>query len=345
MKQATINEIHTKLTQAARTEESFVYYSDIIQMAGIGHLSGGALRGELGHVLYEVNEYDRIEDRNRPMLSAIAVSAEMRPGDGFYLLARDYEKLDSEDEDIELAFWFTELEALRDYWQTLSETIFRGVSVTYQAVHEALQDFDEKYPNPSDYDQWIDKDGYKYALEFAGRLYPPKHMLSVVTGIDVSRFSGGDQTNRVFQQLGLVVVEKPTVNTAENLYLLTEEDRAIIAQTMELTFREGGRILVSSYQYERDTRARQACINHYGFDCYVCGFNFAQTFGEIGEGFIHVHHLNPLSQQDGEREIDPIDDLRPVCPNCHAMLHKKTPPYSVAELQDVLQQTAKQSKV
>lgn len=254
------------------------------------------------------------------MLSAVAVSAEMRPGDGFYVLARDYKKLNSEDKNTELAFWFAELKALRSYWQAHSETAFRGVSVTYQAVHEALLDFDEKYPNPGDYDQWIDKDGYKYALEFAGRLYPPKHILSVVTGIDVSQFSGGEQTNRIFQELGLVIVEKPKGVTNENLYLLTEEDRAIIAQTMELTFHEGGKILISSYQYERDTRARQACIKHYGFDCYACGFNFAHTFGEIGEGFIHVHHLSPLSQQDGEHEINPIDDLRPVCPelSCHA---------------------------
>lgn len=124
-------------------------------------------------------------------------------------------------------------------------------------------------------------------------------------------------------------------------YELTEEDRAIIAQSQGLTFREGGKVLVSSYQYERDTRARKACIDAYGYDCAVCSYNFGQEFGEIGKGFIHVHHLNPLSQQDGEHEIDPINDLRPVCPNCHAMLHKRTPPYSIEELRTIRQQVAK----
>ncbi|MEO8610943.1 MAG: HNH endonuclease [Chloroflexota bacterium] len=347
--EAIIKTIHGHMVHAARKdnddEDSLVFYSKIIHMADIGHYGEG-VGGALGHIFYEINEYDRAQDPNRPMLSAVAVSSEeMKPGRGFYDLARDYRKYRGKSEREEFEFWLKELKALRDYWQVHSITNFKGVSVTYQAVHEALQDFDEQYPNPSDYDQWIDKDGYKYALEFAGRLYPPKHILSVVTGIDVSRFSGGDQTNRVFQQLGLVVVEKPTGTTNENLYLLTEEDRAIIAQTMELTFREGGKILISSYQYERDIRARQACIRHYGFDCFVCGFNFAHIFGEIGENFIHVHHLNPLSQQDEEHEINPIDDLRPVCPNCHAMLHKRNPPYSIAELQDIRQQTTKQSKV
>ncbi|MEQ8673630.1 MAG: HNH endonuclease [Aggregatilineales bacterium] len=123
-------------------------------------------------------------------------------------------------------------------------------------------------------------------------------------------------------------------------YQLTEEDRAIIAQTMELTYREGGKILVSSYQYERNPKARRECINHYGSDCYICDFNFGQIFGNIGEGFIHVHHLKPLSEQDGEYEVDPIGDLRPVCPNCHAMLHKRMPPYSIEELKNIREQAS-----
>jgi len=121
-------------------------------------------------------------------------------------------------------------------------------------------------------------------------------------------------------------------------YELSEEGRAVIAQTMQLTYREGGKDLVSSYQYERNPDARRDCIKHYGFDCHVCGFNFGQEFGEIGVGFIHVHHLTPLSQQDGEHEVDPIADLRPVCPNCHAMLHKRNPPYSIQELKTIRQQ-------
>ena len=52
----------------------------------------------------------------------------------------------------------------------------------------------------------------------------------------------------------------------------------------------------------------------------VCGFNFEDRYGTHGKGFIHVHHLDPLAQ--GEREVVPERDLRPVCPNCHYMLHR-----------------------
>jgi 5-methylcytosine-specific restriction enzyme A len=72
--------------------------------------------------------------------------------------------------------------------------------------------------------------------------------------------------------------------------------------------------------YERDPKARKACIEHYGLNCTVCNFNFEAVYGERGSGFIHIHHLKPVSE--GEYELNPINDLRPVCPNCHAMLHR-----------------------
>jgi 5-methylcytosine-specific restriction protein A len=67
----------------------------------------------------------------------------------------------------------------------------------------------------------------------------------------------------------------------------------------------------------------------------VCDFNFEAKYGEIGSGFIHVHHLTPLANIGKEYEVDSIRDLRPVCPNCHAMLHKKYPPYSIEELKSI----------
>jgi 5-methylcytosine-specific restriction protein A len=86
-------------------------------------------------------------------------------------------------------------------------------------------------------------------------------------------------------------------------------------------YAEGGLVSVLSNRYERDARARTECIRHYGSSCVVCGINFAKAYGGLGTGFIHVHHLTPLSQIRSKYKVDPIKDLRPVCPNCHAMLH------------------------
>jgi 5-methylcytosine-specific restriction protein A len=105
-------------------------------------------------------------------------------------------------------------------------------------------------------------------------------------------------------------------------------------------FIEGLRKPILGYRYERDPHARSATILHYGAQCTICGFDFGKTFGAIGEGFIHVHHLKPISEYSAEYTVDPIKDLRPVCPNCHAMLHRRSPPYTIEELQSIRQQAS-----
>lgn len=95
---------------------------------------------------------------------------------------------------------------------------------------------------------------------------------------------------------------------------------------------EGNRIKVQVSHFERDRKAREKCIQIFGHCCFVCGFDFERTYGEIGSGFIHVHHLNPIAEAKGRRPVNPKTDLRPVCPNCHEMLHKKAPPFSIDEL-------------
>jgi 5-methylcytosine-specific restriction protein A len=95
---------------------------------------------------------------------------------------------------------------------------------------------------------------------------------------------------------------------------------------------EGAKKHVSSTRYERNPHARKACIEHYGAKCVVCDFEFGRVYGDLGAGFIHVHHLDPVSQAREARPVDPVKDLRPVCPNCHAMLHRESPPIDVKEL-------------
>ena len=104
-------------------------------------------------------------------------------------------------------------------------------------------------------------------------------------------------------------------------------------------FEEGSTKKISVNAYERNPKARQACIEHYGCKCFICGFNFEEKYGAIGKGFIHVHHEVPLSEIKKEYIVDPINDLKPLCPNCHAIIHRTTPPITVNELKDNLYKT------
>ena len=96
---------------------------------------------------------------------------------------------------------------------------------------------------------------------------------------------------------------------------------------------EGALRRITVNAFERDAAARSACIAHFGASCRVCHFDFGARYGELGSGFIHVHHTRQLRDIRVGYAVDPKRDLVPVCPNCHAMLHQTSPPLTVSELQ------------
>jgi hypothetical protein len=100
------------------------------------------------------------------------------------------------------------------------------------------------------------------------------------------------------------------------------------------TLSEGALQQVTVNRYERNPEARRRCIEHWGVACSVCEMSFAERYGSYAKDFIHVHHVRPISQLGGEYHVDPIKDLRPVCPNCHAMLHYGQPVLSIEELRN-----------
>ncbi|WP_318444193.1 HNH endonuclease [Photobacterium leiognathi] len=95
---------------------------------------------------------------------------------------------------------------------------------------------------------------------------------------------------------------------------------------------EGAKKTIIVNAYERNPEARKKCIEKWGLNCSVCSFHFELVYGLIGKNYIHVHHLKPLAEVGKEYKVNPEEDLRPVCPNCHAMLHKEKPPLSIEEL-------------
>ncbi|MDL2215456.1 HNH endonuclease [Ruminococcaceae bacterium OttesenSCG-928-N02] len=108
-----------------------------------------------------------------------------------------------------------------------------------------------------------------------------------------------------------------------------------VVQETELL--EGEKKTVTINAYERNPNARKRCIQYHGDSCSVCGFRFADVFGDDFEGVIHVHHLKPLSEVSQEYIVDPIKDLAPVCPNCHLVIHSKPGgAYSIDEAKAML---------
>lgn len=100
---------------------------------------------------------------------------------------------------------------------------------------------------------------------------------------------------------------------------------------------EGATRQVAVNQYERSARARAACIAHYGLRCAVCEMDFEAVYGADAAGLIHVHHLREIAGIGEAYQVDPIQDLRPVCPNCHAVIHRGKPIHSIDAVRAMLQ--------
>jgi len=96
------------------------------------------------------------------------------------------------------------------------------------------------------------------------------------------------------------------------LHKLRERDNKINRRKKELYFKQNGKL-----------------------NCEVCDFDFYMAYGELGKGFIEVHHKTPLSEIDGETKTN-LDDLALVCPNCHRMLHREINTLSIKKLKSLL---------
>jgi 5-methylcytosine-specific restriction enzyme A len=203
--------------------------------------------------------------------------------------------------------------------------------ITRQHIVAAIVDIDRGVPHT-----FGASTGYDVLYE--GRRYAPKALVGLAAEKMMGQyfgpydFKGGLKSEcfRILEDNGFTIVTKGDKDPFPD-EVSTSEPHI-----------EGAVERVSVNRYERDPEARAKAIEHYGAACKACGLDFETAYGPIGEGFIHVHHVVPLSSIGGTYVVDPIKDLVPVCPNCHAMLHKRVPPYTVDELQRIIRQQVKQ---
>ena len=102
------------------------------------------------------------------------------------------------------------------------------------------------------------------------------------------------------------------------------------------TFFEGVISIVLVNKYERNPLARRICIHHFGCFCNICKFDFYRKYGEWGKNYIHVHHIIPISSLKKEYIIDPENDLIPICPNCHSIIHRKAEMLTVDQMKQII---------
>lgn len=135
------------------------------------------------------------------------------------------------------------------------------------------------------------------------------------------------------------LVEKSLIRVGGCWYASDDTPAIRLAEELDSleALKEGAGKTVTINQYERNAEARKRCLEHHGYKCVVCSFDFEAIYGALGKGYIHVHHVVPLADVRKEYVVNPKTDLVPICPNCHAMIHSTRPALSVEQLQRQMQ--------
>ncbi len=85
-----------------------------------------------------------------------------------------------------------------------------------------------------------------------------------------------------------------------------------------------------SFKRKRSSELRLGALKKWGNRCSCCSYSFPDNFDGLRRDCIEIHHLNQLSFNPGR--LVNIDDLRPLCPNCHRAIHTRDPAYTITEL-------------
>lgn len=182
-----------------------------------------------------------------------------------------------------------------------------------------------------------DKDVPRVLIEFDVLLNPDKDPILTLENLDKGNLSKQNWT----PQSSGISIKHEIIDELEEAWFefLRSENISYnpFSETIDATqtYIEGAATQVTQTRYERNIYARNECLKHFGYFCSVCDFNFEIFYGSLGYKFIHVHHLTQVAKIKQEYKVDSIHDLRPVCPNCHSMLHKQNPPLTIEELKKI----------
>lgn len=190
----------------------------------------------------------------------------------------------------------------------------------------------------------IDKNGvpksresYVYDLVLNGKLYPPKYVISIAnkylagTEFLPTKFNAVEAKD-YFIKNGYRVLDKKN----------NERISKIVGEDEESSFSEGKERYKLHKKLERDQnitkKAKELRLDTVGeLSCDVCRFSFADTYGELGAGFIEAHHTIPVSQIKGGKKTK-IEEIALVCSNCHRIIHLSNPLLSIEELRKVIEE-------
>ena len=108
-------------------------------------------------------------------------------------------------------------------------------------------------------------------------------------------------------------------------------------------FSEGKELLKLHLTRERNqyliARSKQKFKDEHGgrLYCEICGFDFAEVYGGLGNGFIEAHHTKPISEMKPDEKTK-VEDMLMLCSNCHSTIHRRKPWATKKDIKEILKQ-------
>lgn len=200
-----------------------------------------------------------------------------------------------------------------------------------QSVRDAFNSFDEAQSFPPGFGK---PDIWFVRHPESQKPYPAKVVWGYATGWFGREFTSQDARNGL-EKLGFKVVETKLGSGTDFPDELPKPG----------IYPEGAQKKILVNRYERSSKNRQACIDHFrkrdgAIQCQACKLVFENRYGDLGINFIHVHHTIPLHEIGENYVVDPINELVPICPNCHAMLHRGKELLKITDLIKLLNSNA-----
>jgi len=226
-------------------------------------------------------------------------------------------------------------------------TVFLGES----RVRREVREVDEEPPSPGDWAGMapyyrIDLVGYReYATPLSVRRFIDDYMNEIRADLLLNRpkfypFNTHGDGLRTVQGIYLAQATSALAILIDQA-LGIEEANAVDRVTLEhQEFTESRRAAGERYFFARNPRLAQLAKARASFRCEVCAFSFVERYGIVGKEFLEAHHLDPLAERSelewSTQVRTAADRVVAVCSNCHRMLHRRKPPYTLDELRGML---------
>ncbi len=117
----------------------------------------------------------------------------------------------------------------------------------------------------------------------------------------------------------------------KNLREIESSERKKLIFDENIVIQEGVKKVSQVKKYERSAKLRDYAISYFTkcghISCDCCSFDFENFYGkDLGKGFIEIHHKKPVFKYEDidiqQTLKDAIENLMPVCSNCHRMIHR-----------------------